>query len=243
MSHIIITCAANANPKFNRLQLRTEPPTYIELQPGENVLDVKQHPDLRYGFHNNIRDMLSNCQSVIKIDLSNFDASQIKSANCMFSGMESLTTVDLTNVIFSNVENMDEMFLYCTNLKQIICNKALTFQSNRLVSAIDMFAHATSIKELAIPYLCSSSVKQIYGMFRGMTSLEELDLSGWNIRGVNAGNIEVSLFMGCESLNTIYMYGCNDISISKIKRQIEFAKNYGNIPLKKISRALFCGAK
>ncbi len=91
-SYIKIVCAEEADPESNRIMLRTTPPTFIELQPGENILTVETYPDLKYGFYPEQRrsDSISindSCQSIIEVDLSHFDASEVQSTSSMFDDL------------------------------------------------------------------------------------------------------------------------------------------------------------
>lgn len=47
MSFIRIRCFEDADPERNIIKLRTNPPTFIELKPGENILDIEDYPDLK----------------------------------------------------------------------------------------------------------------------------------------------------------------------------------------------------
>ena len=54
-------------------------------------------------------------------------------------------------------------------------------------------------------------------MFGYCTSLESLDLSGWNLTNVtNMG----SMFFSCNSLRTIKMVGCNSTTVNIIKSEL-----------------------
>ena len=121
-SFIRVICSETANPKFNRLQLRTNPPTFIELQPGENILTVEEYPDLKYGFSQmseNDEDnpdetvshcAIANCQDVLSIDLSNFDGWEMTSMDEMFHSMQKLSEINLKGLDTSNVKSMVDTF-------------------------------------------------------------------------------------------------------------------------------------
>lgn len=89
-SYIKISCYEDADPKLNRLQLRTSPPSYIELNPGDNYLSIGDYPELKYGFKqidNPTIDGHINCEDVREIDFSHFDGSHIVSMDYMFYKM------------------------------------------------------------------------------------------------------------------------------------------------------------
>lgn len=127
-SYIKIVCKDDANPKENRLLLRTNKlvevasgvkvPEYIELKPGENILKVSQYPDLKYGFLNSGCDA-DQCEFSSNIseenkekmtDLFYWEASE----NC-----QDIIEIDLRHFDGSELTSMDSMFYYMFNLERI----------------------------------------------------------------------------------------------------------------------------
>lgn len=121
-SYIIIECASDADPKFNRLQLRTNPPTFIELHPGINKLSIKAYPNLKYGFRQ-IEDCIIdddtvnttnryeyNCGAINRIDLSHFDSSEVSQMNNMFERMECLSQINFGSIRFKNITSIENAF-------------------------------------------------------------------------------------------------------------------------------------
>lgn len=243
-SYVIIVCSPTANPIYNKLELR-ESNVCINLQPGINILTVEQYPDLRYGFKPVIarRGMLpnENCQAVMEVDLSHFNASEVESTESMFDDMFALRKVNLSNVKFCNVRNMDNMFARCFSLKEIIINNLHTFKSEVLTSAVGMFFSTSSLRTLGIGYFGGSKLKNIIGMFALMESLEELDLSGWNVRGIKIGTHDEQLFSGNDNLKKIYMFGCNDYTVNKIRNELDNSTGVTNNV--KIRRIVLAGGK
>ncbi len=225
-SYIRIVCSDDADPEFNRIEPRKEKSPIIKLQPGENILTVTEKSGLQYGFFpwQNRKGMMhpnENCQSVIEVDLSNFDAYNVQFANFMFDDMFALKRVDFSNVRFENVSDMTNMFGRCSSLEEIVVNSTETFKSDKLQSANGMFYGVDKIKSLYLVGFGGSNLKSIIGMFTSMDSLCELDLSGWNLQDIDVGRVEESLFEGCNSLEKIYMRGCNELTIRKIRKQLE----------------------
>lgn len=243
-SYVIIACSVNANPEYNEITLRNSTVS-VQLQPGINILKIEQYPDLKYGFHPTMvrRGMLlnENCQAVIEVDLSHFDASEVESTESMFDDMFALRKVNLSNVRFCNVRNMDNMFARCFSLKEIIINNIHTFKSDVLMSANSMFFSTTSIQSLGLGNFGGSKLKEIIWMFASMESLEELDISGWNVRGKRIGTDNEPLFHGCDKLKKIYMFGCNDYTVNKIRNELDNSAGVSNNV--KIRRIVLAGGK
>ena len=129
-SYIIITCDDGAVPRLNRLQLRTSPPSFIDLQSGENTLSIKDYPDLKYGFRqiedgfrqiedcvikdsnedNDTENCEYNCESVRSIDLSHFDSSKVTQMNNMFERMAYLNHINFGSIRFKNITSIAHAF-------------------------------------------------------------------------------------------------------------------------------------
>jgi surface protein len=60
--------------------------------------------------------MFDTCQSLTKLDLSNFDTSNVTDMQSMFYNCQSLTTLDLSSFDTSNVTDMFSMFQWCSKL-------------------------------------------------------------------------------------------------------------------------------
>ena len=64
-----------------------------------------------------IRDRFTGCLNLTKLDLSNFNTSNVTNMSYMFASCESLKDVNLENLETKKVENMNGMFYVCRNLK------------------------------------------------------------------------------------------------------------------------------
>lgn len=255
MSKIIITCDDTASTKTNKILVNPttfKKPNVVVLKPGDNILTSEMYPELKFGFrpvwfkHNIVMELNPNCQSIVEIDMCGFDASEIRLADRMFVDMTSLRKVNLRGVRFQNAENMDDMFHCCYNLKEIVMDSIETFRSDSLVSADAMFFDAKSIESLGIGRLGGKSLKTIYNIFDGMSSLKKLDISGWNLRGVSIWDpgSYIPMFYRCRNLEQVYVIGCNDFTVKKIETQLNHCDNLfiNNIKLIRYPYA-FLGAK
>lgn len=81
--------------------------------------------------------MFSNCHSLSYLDLTNFDTRNVKAMNAMFAYCWNLVSVDLSSFTFTvntkiggvsdDIDSRDDgMFVYCSKLKYIYCNKDIT---------------------------------------------------------------------------------------------------------------------
>ena len=65
----------------------------------------------------NMNSMFSGCNSLKSLDLSGWDTSKVTSMMSMFNGCNSLTSLTLSNFNTSNVTNMGSMFFNCSSLE------------------------------------------------------------------------------------------------------------------------------
>ena len=66
------------------------------------------------------RNMFESCQSLVSLDLSLFDTSNIKDTYGMFISCSSLTSLNISSFDTSNITNMTSMFRYCRKLTNVI---------------------------------------------------------------------------------------------------------------------------
>ena len=63
--------------------------------------------------------MFANCRSLVSLDLSNFDTSNVTDMGQMFYNCSSLTSLDISNFDTANVINMSDMFYDCSRLASL----------------------------------------------------------------------------------------------------------------------------
>ena len=76
---------------------------------------------IEYSFKNNLTKtcfMFYDCNSLISLDLSNFNTQNVTDMGCMFAGCNSLKSLDLSNFNTQNVTDMIFMFGNCNSLKK-----------------------------------------------------------------------------------------------------------------------------
>ena len=67
--------------------------------------------------------MFCDCNSLISLDISNFNNENVVNMNYMFYNCSSLISLDLSNFNTHNVNNMESMFSGCNKGScKIICN-------------------------------------------------------------------------------------------------------------------------
>ena len=157
---------------------------------------------------NNSYKMFYNCEDIIEIDLSNFDASEITNMNSMFSGCSSLTSINFNNFDTSNVSNMKNMFKDCVSLLSL---NVSNFDTSKVIWMNYMFYRCKALINLDLSNFKTSKVIDMSLMFNGCSSLVLLNLNNFNTSLVTDMN---NMFNGCSSLISLNL---SSFDTSKVK--------------------------
>ena len=141
--------------------------------------------------------MFSGCESLTSLDLSSFDTSKVTIMGGMFSGCESLTSLDLASFNTSKVWLMSGMFRNCSSLTALDLS---SFDTSKVTSMGGMFENCKSLTSLDLSSFDTSEVWSMSCMFWGCISLTALDLSNFDTYEVT--NTE-GMFYWCKSLTTL----------------------------------------
>ncbi|AWM74318.1 hypothetical protein DKL56_07270 [Lactobacillus apis] len=118
------------------------------------------------------------------------------SASGLFSSLPKLEKIDLTNVDTSNVTNMDNLFAFCSGLKEI---DGLTDTAN-VTSMGAMFYGCSSLTNLDLSHFNTSKVTCMISMFNGCSSLTKLNLNNFDTSAVDMLDY---MFTGDKSLTSL----------------------------------------
>lgn len=157
------------------------------------VTAVKMDRDCRIKV-NICRQMFSDFENCVSMDLSGFDTSMVTDMSSMFIKCKSLETVDISHFDTSNVEDMDSMFHYCSALKKMDLSKLDTGKVTKMRS---MFSGCSSLVEVNLGQIDTKKVTDTNHMFYTCSSLQELDLSHFT------GQPGEYMISGCHSLNKL----------------------------------------
>ena len=151
-------------------------------------------------------NMFRSCSLVKDIDVSSFDTSKVTNMFCMFKGCESVETLDVSSFDTSKVINMAGMF------------------SVKWVDGSTEFGKPMGLKSIkGINNFDLSSAKRLDAMFSGCNTLQELDLSGFNLSNVDS---TANMFDGCWELKTINGLEKFDFSsVTNASMMFQFCEN------------------
>lgn len=153
--------------------------------------------------------MFYDCERLTQLDVSNFDTSNVITMYKMFNGCKALTELDLSNFNISNVINMCGIFSGCKSLTEIDLSN---FDTSRVTNMCGMFSGCKALTQLDLSSFNLSEVNYISSMFRDCVSLTVLNLSNFDTFMVKHMDL---VFFGCKALTTIYI--SDKWNIDKVK--------------------------
>ena len=141
-------------------------------------------------------NMFYNCKAQ-EIDVSEFNTSNVKNMNGMFSYCRYLTSLDLSSFNTSNVTNMNGMFSYCSSLTSLDLS---SFDTSKITDMGYLFDSCTRLTSLNLSSFNTSNVINMNGMFSYCISLTSLDLSSFDTSKIT--NMSY-LFDNCTKLKNL----------------------------------------
>ena len=142
--------------------------------------------------------MFKECNSIIEMNFTNFEATICSSIESMFRNCSSLISLDLSGFKTSNLlNNIANMFWGC---KSLISLNLSTFDTSNVNNFGHLFCDCESLKWIDISNFNTEKVNYIDNMFNGCKNLISLNLSHFNTSKVIFMDY---MFSGCESLKII----------------------------------------
>ena len=163
--------------------------------------------------------MFKYCSSLKSLDITNFTFAKGCDVFGMFIGCTSLKSLNVTGLNFTNADgNLGHMFNECSSLVSLDLS---SWNTSNITKIYDMFIDCSSLVSLDLSSWDTSKVDDMDGVFYRCSSLVSLNISGWDMSKVTDRYMEY-MFYGCKSLRTIYMIGCNQTTIDKIKKALSW---------------------
>ena len=152
---------------------------------------------IKYSFKNiitNASSMFSGCDSLKSINLSSFNTSKTTNMGNMFEGCSSLININLSSFNTCNTTNMAFMFKGCSSLTNINLSNFNTVNTTNMRM---MFEGCCSLANINLSNFNTANTTDMKSMFEGCSCLTNINLSNFNTHNV----IDMdNMFAGCESL-------------------------------------------
>ena len=159
------------------------------LEMEENLITLRWNYTFSY-----CGAMFYNLTNITKLDLSNFDSSQITCANRMFAFLSSLTSLILSNFNTNLILDMQAMFFGISSIETL---NLTSFDTSSVTNMYGMFQNCNSLKWVDLSSFNTTSVKTMNGMFFKCYSLISLDLNNFDVSQVTD---MYAMFAYCYSL-------------------------------------------
>jgi surface protein len=144
-----------------------------------------------------INGMFEGCLSLESLNLD-IDTSKVVNMSEMFRDCNKLKILDLSHFKFESVNDMEFMFLRCTNLTEIIFNN--NTKTDSLVNASYIFEDCFSLKNINMKIFNANNILRFSYTFHNCYSLEEIDFSNFETKNLVQLN---NTFNNCSSLKKI----------------------------------------
>lgn len=150
--------------------------------------------------------MFCNFSSLINLDVSNFDVSNVTSMKLAFNRCSKLTSLNVSGWDTSSVIDMSNMFAECSSLTSLDLSN---FNTSNVTNMGNMFGNCSKLSSLNVSKFDTSKVTGgswalelggMQNMFAGCSSLTSLDISSFNTSNVtNMGG----MFKDCSNLSSL----------------------------------------
>ena len=147
--------------------------------------------------------MFSGCNSLKSIDLSNLDSSKVIDMQYMFKDCTSLKSINLFNLDISQLINIEGIFYGCSSLITIDLSN---FDTSKVTNMEAMFYGCSSLISIDLSNFDTSKVTDMREMFYGCSSLISIDLSNFDTSKVI---FMENMFSECISLISIDISNCD----------------------------------
>lgn len=143
----------------------------------------------------NCDKMFYDCRKLTALDLSMFDASEVRTIERIFDDCRRVTTIDMHTWNMSNTTSMREAFNSCRKLTDI----KFFYNTSNVSDMTEMFNDCESFVDITIPFDTSNVISMRY-MFANCDLLKSVDLSECDTSNVT--NM-VGMFQYCYELTNL----------------------------------------
>ena len=155
--------------------------------------------------------MFYGCDTILEMNLDNFDATNCTSTQGMFRNCTSLKSLDLSGFKTSkSLKAMNNMFWNCFSL---ISLNLSTFDTSNVSNFGYLFCNCQSLEWIDVSNINTENLNFLDNMFNGCKNLTSVNLSNFNTSKVKKMD---KMFSGCESLKIIDFYNLDVTSVTNI---------------------------
>ena len=173
----------------------------------------------------NMSNMFYDCNSLKNLNLSNFKTQNVNNMSSMLDGCKSLTNLNLSNFNTQNVTDMSCMFRDCYSLSNLNLSN---FNTQNVTNMSHMFCYCSALIKLDLSNFNTQSVTNMSYIFEGCKLLTNLNLSNFNTQNVTNMN---EMFRGCNSLNNLNLSNFNTQNVINMSYMFAYCNSLNNLNL------------
>ncbi len=129
----------------------------------------------------NVSSMFWNWKSLVKVDFSGVDASEVTDFSYFFCNCYKLKTLNLNGINTSAAVSFDHMFADCKALESLDLS---SFNTAMVLDMGSMFSRCRNLRELNLSSFDTRNCSDMGWMFNSCTSLQKLDLASFDMSSV-----------------------------------------------------------
>lgn len=118
--------------------------------------------------------MFTDCNSLVSLDLSGLDMSEVTEMSHLFERCRLLTSLDLSSFNTSKVTSITNMFYNCSSIVSLDLSN---FDTSKVTTAYNMFEGCSSLVSLDLSSFDTSQIRNTSTIFTGCTSLRLITIS------------------------------------------------------------------
>jgi surface protein len=170
----------------------------LKIKSGNNLNTYKYFPQTTEELKKICTKLIDEQSMEDIIDLNCIDTSKITSFESLFEGFSGIIKIDISNWNTSNVKNMISMFYNCEFLEEIIGIDK--FDTKKLEYCYEMFDGCTSLQTLDLSKWKVNNLKYAQYMFNDCKSLTSIgDVSQWDLDSIKSEGVKY-MFGFCSKL-------------------------------------------
>lgn len=160
----------------------------------------------------NLYRTFKECENLQTLDVSTWNTVNLESMYETFYGDKQLTYIDMSNWKMNKVKTMEKTFNQLENLQTIVTGSG--WQFDECTTFLATFEKCSALHNFDSSKIkTSSNLKNIEHVFSGCSSLNKLELAGWDVSGVTS---MYRSFNNCTSLATLDVSTWNTASVTNL---------------------------
>ena len=182
----------------------------------------------------NMRNIFARCSSLSYLNISGFDTSNVTSMTNMFLLCEKLPSLDVSHFNTSNVKEMDFMF-YNLNIDSLDVSR---FNTSKVTNMNCMFYGCRKLTYLDVSHFNTNNVLTMNNMFNYCRLLKSLNVSNFNTSNVTTME---GMFQNCESLVSLDLSNFDTSKVTNMDSMFKFCNslktlNVSNFDTSKVTK-------